>query len=223
MFAPTSRQATIRAYLYTQYQDDDDLWAFFDSFNSIAQDQLDFLNNLNLPVYTHDIISGRLLDWVGEGLYGIPRPTVVLGLSTYVGPLNTWELNTTLLNSSRRTKVPPYIVVSDDYYKRVLTWHHYRGDGKQFTIPWLRRRVARFLYGPNGADIVVDKVSLVSVTVSSTKFFLGSPSADRMSLAMLTALVQSARLELPFQYSYEVGANNAPLSSFILDRNTLAP
>jgi hypothetical protein len=64
----------LKSYPYQQYQDDPNIVAFFDAYNSIAQGYMDYVLGLNLPIYTQ--LSGPLLDWVGQGLYGFQRPTI---------------------------------------------------------------------------------------------------------------------------------------------------
>ena len=39
------------------------------------------------------------------------------------------------------------VVADDDTYRRCLTWHYQKGDGKYFNIRWLKRRVMRFERG----------------------------------------------------------------------------
>ena len=77
------------SYLYLQYQDDDNLQAFVDVYNSQAQEYLDWFYSISLPVYTSDTISGSLLDWVAQGLYGMPRPVLATGVNQNLGPYNT--------------------------------------------------------------------------------------------------------------------------------------
>src|SRR5262245_51754337 len=43
-------------------------------------------------------------------------------------------------------------VVNDDVYRRLLTWHFYKGDGKYASVEWLKRRIWRFCYGKNGTS-----------------------------------------------------------------------
>lgn len=105
----------IPAYLYEQYKDDADLMAFVREYNAMAQEYLDYANALNLPIYSG--LSGGLLDWVGEGLYGLSRPSLQGSL------------------------------VSDATYKRLLTWRMYKGDGKRFSVAWLKKRVQRWMDG----------------------------------------------------------------------------
>ncbi|MGP7510691.1 hypothetical protein [Klebsiella pneumoniae] len=40
----------IRSYMYTQYNDDDNLRAFFTAYNSMAQGIYDWMVNANLPI-----------------------------------------------------------------------------------------------------------------------------------------------------------------------------
>jgi hypothetical protein len=148
---PTTLQNTIPSYLYKEYDDDQDLQAFVYAYNQISQTYLDWFNSINLPIYTG--LSAPLLDWVAEGLYGLARPTlysynfltsgtfgrILFGRYTY-GKFDVLE------------NITNVTVTSDDIYKRIITWHFYKGDGKNVSAPWMKRRVARFLYGINGAD-----------------------------------------------------------------------
>ena len=150
---PTGLLTTIPAYLYEEYNTDQDLQAFIDAFNSMAQAYLDWFNNINLPIYTNPQINGALLDWVlGGGLYGIPRPTLSSGRQKTIGPFNTIYFNQIAFNRIQRIGPKNVALTSDDIYKRIATWHLYRGDGFQFNVRWLKRRILRFLYGTNGTD-----------------------------------------------------------------------
>ena len=202
------RTTTIPAYPYVEYQDDDDIQAFFASYNTMAQGYVDFFNQVSLPVYAgNPLIVGELLDWVGQGLYSLPRPSVPLGTEQDVGPLDTYGFAETpdFANLAEIGTVP-FLVLPDDYYKRLLTWHHYRGDGRQFSVFWLKRRVARFLYGVNGIDVPLGHESEVSVHASHGVFTVTiSPTmASTYAGQVLQALVQASLLALPFQYSFQV-------------------
>lgn len=147
---PTTLTQTIPSYLYQQYQDDDDLQAFVSAYNTMAQQYVDWFVHLNLPIYTQDPVAGPLLDWVAAGLYGILRPALPSGLSKNVGPLNTYAFNTWPLNTVRMVSSGQLYTTTDDLFRRIITWHFYKGDGKVFNIRWLKRRVQRFLTGVNG-------------------------------------------------------------------------
>ena len=198
------RNTTIPAYIYTQYQDDDAIWAFFDSFNKMAQEYVDFFNSLNLPVYTG--LPGTLLDWVAQGIYGLSRPSIPVGLLYNIGPYNTWAFNTIPLNMQVQEGTQTFVTLNDDYYKRYLTWHHYRGDGKQLSIPWLKRRVGRWLYGINGTDFDIGNLDSISI-VSAAGVFTITITSDASTITaaqLLQAAVASSIVELPFQYTFTV-------------------
>lgn len=124
----------IPSYVYQQYADDSDLQAFATSFNALAQEYCDWFNQINLPDYTGPLISDALLDWVAMGLYGISRPSLNSGTS-----------------------------VTDDVFKRVISWHFYKDDGKVFDVRWLKRRIMRFLTGLNGTGQGINQTYQISV------------------------------------------------------------
>jgi hypothetical protein len=149
-------QQVIPSYLYKQYDDDETLQAFVSSFNGLTQGYLDWFNETPLSVYTLPSINGPLLDWVGQGLYGISRPVISNTTSRAYGSYNTVPYNALAYNRRRETVSGTTEIADDDVYKRVLTWHLYLGDGRQMSLQWLRRRIARFIFGANGSDIPVD-------------------------------------------------------------------
>src|SRR6185312_11493013 len=124
--------------------------AFVDEFNAMAQIIVDWFNEVGLPVYTG--LSGALLDWIAQGVYGISRPALVSGLTLNVGALNTWTPNTIVVNGLEKIGPQTYYVTTDDIFKRIITWHFYKGDGKHFNVSWLKRRIMRFLFGVDGTD-----------------------------------------------------------------------
>lgn len=161
---PTGLINVLPSYLYQQYNDDGDLQAFVATFNQLAQNYVDTFNAINLPVYTGDIITGALLDWVAEGIYGLSRPALASGQYLTTGPFNTYQFNKWLLNKFKITGPDNIVVTTDDIFKRILTWHLYKGDGKIFSIRWLKRRIMRFLFGEDGTDPGVSETYQISVT-----------------------------------------------------------
>ena len=144
-------QKTIPAYPYKEYDDDDDIQAMFYAYNVLAQIYVDWFNTINLPIYTG--LSGALLDWVAQGLYGKSRPTLYSNTPYAIGPINTYSINAEGIdNGALVNRIINLTVTSDDIFKRIITWHFFKGDGRQISIPWLKRRVARFLYGADGSD-----------------------------------------------------------------------
>ena len=144
-------QKTIPAYPYKEYDDDDDLQAMFYAYNVLVQIYIDWFNQINLPIYTG--LSGALLDWVAQGLYGRTRPTLYSNTPDAIGPINTYSINGEGIdNGALINKISNMALTNDDIFKRIITWHFFKGDGKQISVPWVRRRVARFLYGAGGSD-----------------------------------------------------------------------
>jgi hypothetical protein len=89
----TGLTEVLPSYLYQQYTDDDDLQGFVEAQNEMQQNYVDTFNALNLPIYTGPIVSGKLLDWVGRGLYGMARPILGSDVMNLMGPLNTYGPN----------------------------------------------------------------------------------------------------------------------------------
>lgn len=143
----------VAAYLYDEYSDDSDLQAFIAAYNALAQGYIDWFNTTPLGFYTSPNITGQLLDWTAEGIYGIKRPVISSLLTRTIGSMNSQPMNVVAMNQHTILRGGTAQVASDDIYKRVLTWILYRGDGMQSSIIWLRKRVARFIYGANGSDV----------------------------------------------------------------------
>lgn len=156
---------TLPAYLYIQYNDDDDLQAFFEAQNTLQQDVLDWLTTVLLPIYTGPLITGDLLDWVAAGLYGQERPTLPSGFNANLGPYNTWMFNQLEFNQALTIEPTDLFVTTDDIFKRIITWNFYKGDGRTFSVRWLKRRVMRFLLGTDGTDPGIGETYRVSVGI----------------------------------------------------------
>lgn len=161
---PTSVTSVVPSYLYQEYADDDDLQAFVISYNALQQQYLTWLNTINLPVYTGAPIAGTLLDWVGRGLYGIPRPALSSGQNADLGPYGSFMFNQIPFNERIVVGPSDVVATSDDIYKRIITWNYYKGDGKVFDVRWLKRRIMRFLEGTNGGDPLINNTWQVSVS-----------------------------------------------------------
>ena len=166
-FSTEPLQDSIPSYLYFQYSDDDDLQAMVAAYNMLAGQYVQWFNSSPLGVYVSPAISGMLLDWIATGVYGIPRPSIVTspGSVTLDGDVyNEKAYDSAPYNGfASSTVTPTSQLANDDIYKRTLTWILYRGDGVQMTVQWMKRRVARFLFGANGTDISQEDVQRVSV------------------------------------------------------------
>jgi hypothetical protein len=201
----TCLQQIIPAYLYEEYADDDNLQAFWMAYNEYATQFLLWFNTLNLPIYTGGIISGALLDWVATGLYGYPRPTVTTGGHTSVDAINSTSINFMAINQRKVTSTEMLQGTTDDIYRRCLTWNFYKGDGFVFNMEWLKRRILRFLDGPNGISPVIDNTYAVSVTVAGPAFTVTIPTGNPTNVSLLNSLINSGACATPFQYSFVVG------------------
>jgi len=163
----TGLTTVIPSYLYQQYTDDDDLQGFVESQNTKQQDFVDTFNALNLPIYTGPIVQGLLLDWVARGLYGMSRPSLGQGFFNLYGPLNTWGCNflgppwfvfdNTIQVTFGLNEVGlfgPFTVylTDDDTFRRILTWHFFKGDYNYADIEFFKRRIWRFLYCSDGTS-----------------------------------------------------------------------
>jgi hypothetical protein len=161
---PTTLKKVLPSYLYQEYNDDDNLQGFVAAQNEITQGDVDWFVNIGLPVYTNPLIVGPLLDLVALGIYGMTRPALPSGYNRNIGPYNTFLFNQLDFNQELIIGNQNYYATSDDIFKRILTWHLYKGDGKVFDVQWLKRRIMRFLFGVNGTDPPVDNTYPISVT-----------------------------------------------------------
>lgn len=153
----------IRSYMYTQYNDDDNLRAFFTAYNSMAQGIYDWMVNANLPIFIGDYNTGDQLRWIAHGIYGVLPPVISNSEQQEIGPYNTLEFNQLAFNEYRVLDQSSQVVVSDDLFKRIMTWNFYKGDGFYFSIPWIKRRILRFLLGVNGTYILNDQRWSISI------------------------------------------------------------
>jgi hypothetical protein len=155
-------------YAYAQYKSDDNVSAFFVANGIKFQEQLDWMCGLNLPIYTTK--SGDLLDFIAAGLYGFPsRPLLPISNTLISGEINSTPINELEINKLKIKTTGGYIETTDDIFKRIITWHVYKGDGQQFTINWLKRRIFRFLFGENGENPEIDNTYRISLSFGDNK------------------------------------------------------
>lgn len=213
--APQTLQQIIPAYLYEQYADDPYLQAFVDAFNQLAQGYLDWYNETYLADYT--TLSGALLDWVGAGLYGLPRPVLTSGISRKVGPFNTAAFNSLAFNGQKTISSQSIVTTTDDVYKRCLTWNFFKGDGFYFTVPWLKRRIMRFLSGSNGTAPSIDQtypISVVSLSPTEIILRIDPTDFDPNAFSALQEGIAGGVLGLPFQFQFSVNAGGSGFGFF---------
>src|SRR5665213_837379 len=224
-----------KSYLYEQYADDEDLQAFIESFN-LGQETMQEWFFENVLAYWPGL-TGDILEWCGEGIYGLPKTSIASLASTALGPLNTEVLNSATLNSMVPSAQQVY-ALTDDLYQRILTWHLYRPDGRHFSVRWLKRRIMRFLVGTAGFDpqpelpgftvgcettqaiAVGFNNGICTVTISQTLLSLLTPIAPNV-LPIFSAAFENGSLELPLQYSYEVNVIS-PFAAVVMPSSLFA-
>jgi hypothetical protein len=187
----------IKQYLFKHYQDDLDLKAFVDAFNTIAQGYVDYVNALSFPIYTDK--SGGLLDWIGSSIYGLPRP--VIGNPT--GAIYGSAFYGQEIYGSGSISI---ISATDDYYKRILTWKLHRGDGFYSNVEWLKRRIKRFIIGANGTSPDIEHTHEISVSFGQSNIItivINYPS-DQSSVDACIMFLTAGVLDFPYQYNFTV-------------------
>ena len=163
---PTTLTTTIPSYLYVQYADDDALQAFVVAYNQQVQNYVAWFATGQLANYTVQV--GLLLDWVAEGLYGMVRPSLSSQVALTEGPFNTFAIDGFVINGYKVLAPQNIVAVSDDVFKRIMTWNFYKGDGSTFSVQWLKRRCVQFLNGTNGVPISTANTQAVSVSVAGS-------------------------------------------------------
>lgn len=205
---PAPLASIIPSYLYQQYADDPSLQAFRDAYNSLSQLYLDWFNQTPLGLYTANTITGALLDWVGQGVYGIPRPIFSTLSTRYLtDSLNELPTNRIATDGSEHQSSGTAAVANDDFYKRAITWATYLGDGRVCSVNAIRKRIARFLYGINGGDITLSQAQKVSIAVAtspSVHYVITIPSAANPAASYFQEGFNSGVLAFPFQLSATV-------------------
>ncbi len=205
--------ATIPSYLYTQFNDDDNLQAFATAFNTLASEYAAFFASIGLPVYTG--IFGGLLDWVAQGLYGLSRPSLSFSTTRSIGAINTVLINTLPFNTFKRITDSSNIATTDDIFQRILTWHFYKGDGKTFNIRWLKRRIIRFLAGVNGTDVGTENTAQVSVIISGNNVNIRiTPGVRSPAKLNKNHQIINGAPALYNRFGYNATAFNSTLTSF---------
>jgi len=223
------RTEVVPSYPYDIYKDDDNIVTFFKGYNQHSQNYIDFFANLFLPVY--DSKSGYLLDWIGRNIYGIRRPVFPIGLQSQRGELNTIAFDEMELNKLLTLYPTTYIQATDDIYKRVIKWHHWKGDNGIFNIQTLKQRVMRFLIGQdviqqtyqisvsfglnNQVNLIIYNTgrrnknpSAVINNSSLSQVAINEQASEMLSLSNLDfaqifkIAVETGALELPFQFDW---------------------
>lgn len=162
-FAQLPLQEVPKCYVYDQYSDDASVQAFAQAYTAIMQGYLQWYTDTPLGLYTSPNIVGPLLDWTATGIYGIARPVISTLVRRSRGGYGTRVYGTAPYGTLLIQQSGTAQVANDDYYKRTLTWTLYQGDADNIDIPWLKNRIARFLYGVDGSDVDVGMTNNISI------------------------------------------------------------
>lgn len=193
------------AYPYQQFSDDTDINALFSATNEIAQSVLTWMLDHPLALYMRPALSGGLLDYAAYCLYGIARHQVGYSQITNIaGAINTMPVNTLDIDDNQLPRTSMRFTLTDDIFKRILTWHLYKGDGVQFSIPWLKRRIMRFLSGDDGHAWRFNSTAPVSIAIheSTVAISIAKGTADERLLLLLSALIKNGLVPVPPTFSY---------------------
>ncbi|WP_168194425.1 hypothetical protein [Formicincola oecophyllae] len=196
---------TAPAYSFVQFADDPSINAFMTATNQTAQGGLDWLLQHPLALWTAPQMKGGLLAYSLYCLYGQGRPnTNFTILKTSSGAINDTDVNRMEIDGQNMDTVTVSPLEADDILKRVATWNFFKGDGFNFTIPWLKRRVMRFLTGSGGASGRFNNTVPVSVQVAGrgVTITVASGPWDGDVIAALTGLLEAGHLHLPTMYNF---------------------
>ncbi len=151
------------AYLYNEFSDDADLQGIIQVTNQFAQGYLSWFNSTPLAVWTLPTISGPLLDWTGTNIYNVARPVISTSFESTSGDYGTKKYGSLAYGIFQIKKSGTATIANDDIYKRAITWSMFKGDGYTIGITWLKKRIARFLYGVDGSDIDLGLIDNISI------------------------------------------------------------
>lgn len=195
------------SYLYMEYADDTDLQCYREAFNEYAQEYLDWFNTVCLGDYRSTDITGAFLDWIAEGIYGLKRVPLSTSNVTILGGYATVPFADLSYAGLSIDDQSTSAVMSDDIFKRTMTWNLYEGDGFQFTTTWLKRRIMRFLTGTNGNDGPFSDtydVSVIWTARYTATVSLTIPTTWNPVAVILALCISNEVLNLPLGYSLTI-------------------
>jgi hypothetical protein len=203
-------QSAPPSYLYGEYADDADLQATRDAYNEEANGLFQWLQTTAIADYRNDPVSGVLLDFVAAGLYNMTRnvPIILSGGSARGAFADVALADSPFAGALFTTGSAVILSLTDDQFRRALTWNIYSGDGWTFSTPWLRRRLARFAFSANGFDDqnVADQqaVSIKWTALRTATIVITGAAATIVSI--LQSGLSSGYLQAPIGYSFNVSA-----------------
>jgi len=177
-------QTPIQPYLYDQYRYAAGAADMFAVHKSAMNARWAALRDtyINLPDYTNETITGTLLSWVCESIYGVRRPILQYAITKY----DVSEYDTALYDLASDAILAP-----DDVLRKIVAWNCKRDIMGPFSIPVLKHKCAEFL----GVD-----VGLIWVEQAGRQFTVSVPDGP-FALSM-TACFELDLVNLPVEYSF---------------------
>ncbi|QCE32955.1 hypothetical protein FAI41_04725 [Acetobacteraceae bacterium] len=192
----------LKAYVYQQYSDDSDIMALFESYNQIAQDYLKTFISHCPAIYIDDFWSAGELTYLAWFLWGQRRWYSDYASSIDLeGAIDELAIDEVAAGGSVPTPRQK-LLINDDTFRRIMTWNLYRGDGPQFSIPWLKKRIKRWMIGVNGYAPLFGDANEVSVHVSEKIVNISVVTSDTTLLLSLQAALYSGALNVPVGFTF---------------------
>lgn len=192
----------VKSYVYQQYRDDADIIALFDAYNQIAQDYLKTFLSHSPAIYIDDVWTSGELTYLAWFLWGQRR-----WYSDYASSIDLEgaidELPIDWISAGGSLPKPRQkLLINDDTFRRIMTWNLYRGDGAQFTIPWLKKRIKRWMIGVNGYAPLFGDANEISVNISNKIVNISVVTTDTSLLLSLQAALYSGALNVPAGFTF---------------------
>lgn len=199
-----------QSYLYGEYRDDPDLRATRTAYNQEANGIFQWMQQNPVADYRSSAVGSNLLDWVGLGLYNMSRKVLV----SSSGGGATGSFGDVVMGHSPfaggKITAPTSLALnlSDDQYRRAITWTIYAGDGWVFNTDWLRRRIARFMFVADGyGEFQVADLQLISIQwigLRSANVFITAPAMSSALALILSVGLSTGYLQIPLGYTINI-------------------
>lgn len=175
-------ETPIQPYLYDQYRYASGAANMFAVHRAALNARWAELRDryVNLPDYTSETITGTLLSWVCESIYGVPRPTLQYSITKY--DVSTYD-------SALYDLASDAIPAPDDVLRKIVEWNCKRDMMGPFSIPVLKHKCAAFLGVPVESIYVSQSGRVFTVSVPTNYY---SPS--------LQACFELSVVNLPCEY-----------------------
>lgn len=185
------RQTPRLPYLYQQYKAADGARDYFSWHKGIFSGYWAELRDKysELANFQSDALSGALLELSCAQIYGCPRRIIPLTKNGY----DEGEYDGTAIYDN----LGPAAMAPDSILRKITQWNCARDDSGPFSIPWLKRRCAKFL-GCQYSEISVTITAKYTFTVllpgkANTLFLIGAARTNQINLPpYVTATFESA-------------------------------